>query len=202
MINLGAHNSWTFAKPINKWVPRFIYKCQRVDIQKQYDLGARWFDLRVKYYRDNFYIAHGSVVLNADFEKDLKWLNQHNDVYVRVLLEYNKNPNYYGTISYLFSIFCERLEETYVNIKFVGGERKWDWVRLFCFKHAQPPLLDRYSSTTSLFNSESKFLSMLDDWFPWLYAKLKNKKNFTEFCENNKGEYLLLDFIDMIKNVR
>ena len=59
-----------------------------------------------------------------------------------------------------------------------------------------PTLIDRYSSTTSLFNSDNKFLRIIDDLYPKLYAKLRNKKNFKEFdeCPN---DYLFVDFVEI-----
>ena len=59
-----------------------------------------------------------------------------------------------------------------------------------------PTLVDRYSSTTSLFESDNKFLRIIDDLYPKLYAKLRNKKNFKEFDEG-PNDYLFVDFVEI-----
>lgn len=196
---IASHNSWTFGKPIKWYLPYFMGRCQRVNIKEQYDLGARYFDLRFRLHNNQWVTSHGIFCFDTDFHKDLAFLNQFEDIYVRVLLEYNSEPKDFDNISKRFYMVCEKLQEQYPNIKFVSGRCKWNWNIIFDFKNEEPPLLDKYSSQTSLFNSQNKLLRKLDDWWPWLYARLKNKSNYQKFCENNNGEYLMIDFIDMIK---
>ena len=97
------------------------------------------------------------------------------------------------------------LEEKYPNIKFCNGRRKYDWKVLYDFKYSEPNMIELYSSVTSLFKSDSKILRVLDDWWPWLYARLRNKKNLNKwlcfkekinaYIVPNKGEdYILIDY--------
>ena len=92
---------------------------------------------------------------------------------------------------------CEEIEHFYSQIKFFGGRRKWDWKQIYEFENKDiPTLVDRYSSTTSLFKSDSKFLRIIDDLCPKLYAKLRNKKNFKEF-DKGSNDYLFVDFVEI-----
>ena len=198
MIKLGSHNSWSYAKPLKWYLPHFIFKCQDSNIKTQYEIGSRIFDLRLRLKDDNsFGVAHGFGIFNADFYKDLEWLNDK-DAYVRVILEYNSEPKYYMHIKQMFIDKCKELVIKYPNIKFAEGRCKWNWEQIYKFDYQLPKIRDSYSSTTSLFESDNKFLRIIDDWWPWLYAKLRNKKNITKFKEDHKDdEYLFMDFLYM-----
>jgi len=193
---LGSHNSWTFAKTLHWYYPAFMARCQNLDIIKQYKTGVRLFDLRLRW--DDclgWVVAHGFVKFKTDWKRDLEYLNNRKDCYVRVILEYNRPIRKDSDITANFSDMCRYLEIIYPNIKFFGGNRKWDWRAVYDFTTPNVSLLDRYSSTTSLFNSELKLLRVIDDWWPWLYARLRNKKNIEEYKKNNSGQWLFIDYI-------
>lgn len=194
---LGSHNSWSFG-PTKWYIPSFVCRCQKLNIQEQYNAGVRLFDLRLRmsdYY--HWGVSHGSAFFKINFFEDLKWLNEKGDCYVRIVLEYNKKPDFSSWIENYFCEVCEFYELTFPKIKFFGGNRKWDWNIVYKFKNPDEPLLDRYSSTTSLFKSDNKFLRIIDDWWPWLYAKLRNKKIVKEYNENGPfDKWLFIDFVN------
>jgi hypothetical protein len=86
----------------------------------------------------------------------------------------------------------------YDNINFFGGKLKYTWETLYTFNGKDIPLIDKYSSTTSLFKTNNKFLKIIDDWWPCLYAKLYNKKNYEEYMKSPHSDCLFIDFIDFI----
>ena len=47
-----------------------------------------------------------------------------------------------------------------------------------------------------LFDNDNKYLRVLDDWFPRLYALLKNKKNLKEYVDT-EDTYLFYDFVNI-----
>ena len=196
MIKLGSHNSWSFAKLKQWYVPAFVCRCQRLNIQEQYVRGVRLFDLRLRLHKNEWFPAHGSARFNVDFYDDLRWLNEQGDVYVRVLLEYNKIPKDFDKIVEQFKIVCSFLEKSLSNIKFFGGEAKCTWNVVYKFRNDNVKIIDKYSSTTSLFKSGK--LSIIDDWWPWFYAKFHNKQNYKNFVESEQDGYLFIDFVDMI----
>lgn len=176
-MKLGSHNTMTYLKP-KKWYLypfQFIARCQSKNIEKQYMLGARWFDLRIafdKKGRPEF--RHGLMSYKGDVFKVLSFLNNQNDVVVRILLE-KDHP--------FFKDFCQHIEEQYPNISFTGGQRKSDWTQVYAFKNSPCySIEENYSSMPT--NSKWKGL------WPWLYAKLNNKKE-----PKTDRDYLLLDFI-------
>lgn len=199
MNSLGSHNSWSFAKIKQWYVPAFVCRCQHFNIQEQYIKGVRVFDLRVRRYKGNWYTAHGSACFVTNFLEDLNWLNNQEDIVsVRVLLEYNSIPKDVHNIVPLFKEFCKYLEGKFQNLNFFGGRLKCTWEILYTFNGKEIQLLDKYSSTTSLFKSNNKFLRIVDDWWPWLYAKLYNKKNYKEYIKHQHLDCLFIDFVDII----
>lgn len=199
---IGSHNSWTFGK--TKWyVPAFVARCQCVNIPKQYKLGARVFDLRLRWEDHQFKTSHGAVIFNTNFLTDLLFLSRQalvnqEKIYVRVILEYNNEPFNRGEIEHQFIQLLNGLLEYYPYLTFFGGRWKYSWEQIYKFKENEPVLVDKYSSTTSLFKSDSKLLRIIDDWWPWLYARLKNKKNYKVWKEQGEKDCLFIDFVNMI----
>ena len=195
----GSHNSWTFRKPI-KWYLKplyFLAQCQEVDIQTQMkDYNISLFDLRVKFINNEPYIHHGLFNYGKVDYADLKLLNDNN-CYLRVMLESNSKMKDQILQEQQFITFCNELTQKYPNIKFFGGNRKFDGKDVYNFNTLQQPtLIDLYSSVTTLFDSDNKYLRILDDWFPRLYALLKNKKNLKEYVDT-EDTYLFYDFVNI-----
>lgn len=204
-MNIGTHNSLTYLTP-KKWWQKligFTAKCQAVDYKKQYELGARVFDVRLWYDDDlKMEVRHGRIAYKIGytvFFNMLEFLEEKGDCYVRILCEedsFAKNDPIVIDKEKCFIEDCRYIESMYDNIKFFGGNRKYDWKVLYNFKNKDiPTLVDRYSSTTSLFKSNKKWLAVLDDLCPILYAKLKNKTLIKE--HNDKDGYLFIDFINI-----
>lgn len=187
MIKLASHNSWSYARPTKWYIPRFPVRCQRIDIQQQYLQGVRLFDLRLRYHdKSGFMPAHGACYFKAPIYSPLAFLNglaerNREDIYVRVTLEFNRKPKNADYIISKFKYYCIYLEQTYQDLHFFGGCAKWSWEVLYNFQTPQPLLLDRYSSTTSWFRSGNRFLRIIDDWWPWLYARFHNHRNYQEY---------------------
>lgn len=203
-MELATHNTMTYRTPKQFWaklIP-FIARCQSVDYKKQHELGAKGFDLRVFWDKEGkLEFRHGIVSYNADdIDEILEYANE-NGIYVRVLLEvreYNaKHIKNLDEIKQKFIDFCSQIETKYPNIKFYGGNPVINGCKtIYEFKNKpnikEVPL---YSSITSLFNSNSKFLRIIDDLCPWIYARLKNKKNINTYKDSDCT--LILDFINI-----
>ena len=198
MLKLGSHNSWSFGK--TKWyIPSFICKCQKLTIQQQYLYGVRLFDLRLRLDKDLIWkAAHGFALFDVDYIKDLEFLNRRTLGFVRVILEYNSEPEHKISTTEYFKAYCSFLERRYSNITFFGGNAKWNWEQIYKFKNEDPELIDLYSSTTSWFKSNNKFLRIIDDWWPWLYAKFHNKKNYERYLKSESDKWFFIDFVNMV----
>lgn len=190
-MKLGTHNSMSYLKPKRWWMRpfHFIAKCQSRHIDHQYKLGARMFDIRVSYNKyGEAEFRHGSMAFEGDVEGVFKYLNSRNRaIYIRLILEVSKNTKNREDKERLFINDCKRWAETYTHIKFFCGRRKFDWVQLYKFELDDIELVQKISSMTG---------TVLDDWWPWLYARFFNKKNLEKHRDSK--DWMLIDFIGMV----
>lgn len=201
---LGSHNSWTFS-PIKHWWQKplkMCVQCQDKNIYEQYAEGVQFFDLRLKVHANgNTDVAHGCIIFKTDWKDDLEELNklskENYPIYVRVILEYNKKPNDWSIIEKKFQAICANLICVYPNLTFVGGYPKYNMTNGY-LPECQQMLVDKYSSTTSLFKTSAKsILGQVDDLYPKYYASKYNKKNkklYKDILES-KDKVLFIDFV-------
>ena len=189
---LGSHNSWSYL-PVAKWYMKpfaFMAKCQEVDIREQYETHrVRCFDLRVKFDNNNkFVLAHGSAVYKYDTSKllcDLNYINSKEDCYVRVIHEVRKKKEHTDKAMDSFSEFCNFLMKTFKHTKFWCGRNLYNWEYDYIFWYS-PTCEEKYASVCSP--------KLIDDWYPKLFAKRKNKA----ILEAGTGkEILLIDFVNI-----
>ena len=205
---IGSHNSLSYLPPKRWWMKPFAFmaRCQRVDYTRQYMLGARLFDLRVWFDKDgNIQVRHGRMLYDIGQYGIYKFLRSLERIsawfpddrcYCRIILEEDAHASrmpYAGKSEELFNKFCYMTEKQYPHVKFFGGNRKYDWKVLYDFGNAVS-LDDKYSSTTSLFKSKKRWLAVLDDLCPYLYAKTHNIKNTREGTDK---DCLFIDFVDI-----
>lgn len=192
---LGSHNSWSYLKP-RKWWMRliaFAARCQSSTIKEQYRLhGVRCFDLRLRWdKKGNMIVAHGIVEYEYTEEmllNDLKWLNEKGDCYVRIIHE-ARNKRQYIRISWVnFWDFCELVVQNFPNIHWWCGRNLYNWQYDYQFgpQKKEPTCTEKYSSVCP-----PKYL---DDWWPWLYAKINNEKILQQGTSN---DILLIDFVEI-----
>lgn len=197
-MKIGSHDTMSYAKPESWWMRpfHFMCKCQSLNIYDQYKEGVRLFDMRVKWDKKQhcWKFAHGLAMFKTEpVEEIFSWLNQQDGhVLIRLVLEYNKPIKNMSEIEQKFKESCQEWVNKFSNISWFEFVRKYDWKKLFT--HENEPRVDIYqatSSTTCLFSTK---WSWLDDWFPWLYAKLQNHDNIVQGTHH---EYMLLDFIEI-----
>lgn len=202
-MKLGSHNSFTYLKPKHWWMYPLIpfARCQSRNIPQQFKHGARWFDLRVRYNRDNkLIVAHGLMVYKADVMTVCEALDMLNiqafacndPVYVRVLYEMpgKDKSDQAKEHEAQFSGFCNFIQNRYQHLIFVGGQRKYDWVQIHNFHTQSPKSVDKYSSMTWL---------NIDDWLPCLYAFVMNNRNWNKNKDIEPDTFMLADFVHRIK---
>lgn len=193
MYKIGSHDTMSYLKP-KAWYLQpfhFVAKCQNKTIEEQFDnYGIRLFDLRVRYNKktQEWEFAHGAMVFKGRTPDEiLSYLNNKNEkVYIRVLLEYNRPPKDINLISTLFGLLMAKWHSTYTNLTFFEFRRKYDWLKLWSYEGE--PAVSMYQATSST------TWKILDDWWPWLYAKTHNKDNKAQGTDKT---YLLMDYIGM-----
>lgn len=189
-MKLASHNTFTYLKVRQWWMRPFAWmaRCQRTDIGTQYISKVRMFDLRLRFHVKEPIVCHGLVEYELS-EKQLyaiiDGLNAADGVYMRVVLETKKADKIQDTAFYFF---CKHLEEKYPNIRFFGGNNRADWEcknPIYRFDTAIPDIEHRYSSTMRPF---------FDDLWPWIYARLHNRKNIEKGTDK---EWMMIDFVDI-----
>lgn len=191
---IGSHNSWSYLKPTKWWMRLFAFttKCQTYDIKTQYnDYGVRMFDLRIRFNEDGSpIICHGLTEYEydiTDLYSDLNWLDSQEDVTIRYLLELR--GNYCNTEEWQreqFIKFYENAKFLYRKLNWAEGRDLPDFDRLI-FDIPEVNIVEKYSSVC--------LPKIIDDWWPWLYAKLHNKKNKEKY--ENESCYLLIDYVNI-----
>ena len=187
---LASHNSMSYL-PVANWLLKpfaFMARCQSKTIEEQYAAGVRLFDIRVGYdKKGNAHFRHGLMRFKGDVEAVLQWLNSQPElVRVRLILEEYRDDGDMQQEN-CFTDDCRRWERTYPNLTFFGGVRKHDWEELYVF----PINLER--SIKHMYASMQG--SKIDDLWPWLWAKLHNKKNLSEAKKTCHGKYVMIDFV-------
>lgn len=195
-MKLASHNSWSYL-PVRKWWMRplnFIAKCQNKNIPKQYDMGVRMFDLRLRWDKDceEFVTAHGIVTYSSFYWVDLDGLNitaeiEKQPIYVRVLLEDSGKEDV--TIDGCFALLCRDLQREFKNLTFIGGwpaRKRWRQ-KLFDFGTEEPSI-------------DEQHVSVSGKWWQFIperWAKKNNKRVIIikEEVETIKSDFLMLDFI-------
>jgi len=192
---LASHNSWTFLPPKTWWqkLLKFTARCQSLDIIGQYVTGATCFDLRIRWNaQGELVFAHGIIEYDYTAKQLAFTLDILNDIakeekiYIRVIHECRTAKQIETSSRQNFHNFCLHLEDTYPNIRFFGGTNLYDAHRDFHFLCPDLTIDGKYSSV-----QPPRFL---DDWFPWLYAKLNNHKNLQTGTDQ---QVLMIDFVNI-----
>lgn len=203
-MRLASHNSMSYLPVFHWWMRpfRFVARCQSLTLKEQYeDCGVRMFDLRIWFDKNGTpFFCHGDMrFATGDFLSPFRYLDKKVGVFVRLVLEENgrRSKNSRAAINEsLFKALCQFLAKCFPHIKFVGGLRKYDMATLFMFRNKLPDVTGKYSSTTSLFQSSSYFLRVIDDWIPLFYASKMNAKNIDDARKTmGKDDFLMLDFV-------
>jgi len=203
-MKIGSHNSFSYLPPSRWWMRPFAFmaRCQRADLFLQILLGARLFDLRIRFRKNQLVICHGIMEYRADFNLNeiLSMLNQYSEdssdgpIYLRVVLELKKSD---AQQELMFREFCQFWVDSFPCIRFFGGNNRSDWGcqhPIYRFYTPMPDLDDKYSSTTSLFPERFKLLRYIDDLWPWFYAHRYNHRNRQA---GTTHDWLFIDFVDI-----
>ena len=186
---LGSHNSWSYL-PVRKWWMKpiaFMARCQNIDIRKQYEMGVRCFDLRIRYVKWKLQVAHGIIVYDITEEQlmdDLEFLDSKGDCMVRILHEARTREQYEPSLPFFESI-CYTNRSMFPNIRWWCGRNLYNWEKDYDFG-IYPTCEEKYGSV-----SKHKWLYA---WWPWLYARLHNK---TIRANETDMEILLIDYINI-----
>lgn len=189
---LGSHNAWSYLSAKKWWMKplAFTAKCQKYDIQTQYEkYNSRCFDLRLAFDEDsNPIVVHNLMqykITKDQLIQDLQWLNNKGDAYIRVLLDVRSKRKYNKHQISCFKEWCKEAQDQFSNIIFICGRNLYNWEVEYDFKN-DVTVEELYSSVTSPY--------IIDDWFPLIYATLHNKDNIKKGTDK---QILLIDFVNI-----
>lgn len=192
-IVYGSHNTMTYLPIKNWWMfpGLLIARCQNHNIEEQFKNGARVFDLRIYFNTKSMQweFAHGLINFKSKESvskiiQDIRQLKEttQDDVYVRLILEK-------WTLELEcqnFSRKCLHYERVCPELKFIGGNRKGDWKKLYTFKTDVPDNLN--NQWVSSMAEDARWYEKI---MPFLYALKMNKKNRLRM----KEKLNLFDFV-------
>lgn len=207
---LGSHNTMTYLKPRKwwMWLGRFMAKCQNLTIEKQYEKGARWFDIRVSFPKnkngehDGPVFSHGLMDFKGTTPTDVfSFLNTKPDAYCRIVLEKGDDVELD-----LFKFYVIGWMNVYPNMNVTQIAKKGNWSNIL-EPNSKSPFggKDAYASANGYYPKYENWPGILrykswsglliDDLWPWIYAKFNNKKNVEKY--KNDDIVLLVDFIGL-----
>jgi hypothetical protein len=117
--------------------------------------------------------------------EQLKWINDMGDCYVRVIHETRKKSQYTEGTKNNFIFWCNTLKSQFPNIQFWCGRNLYNWEVDYNF-NKEPTCEEKYSSVRKP--------KLIDDWCPYIYAKLNNKEIIK--TGTNK-DILLIDYVNI-----
>lgn len=204
----GSHNTMTYLKPRKwwMWLGRFMSKCQKLSIEEQYDKGAVWFDIRISFLKSKDgcnkpIFSHGLMDYKGrDVESVLHFLDDKK-AYCRIILEKGGNVE-----KELFVTHVIKWMKEYPNIKFTQILKKDEWVDLINPNASMPcESKDVYASCNGnytqyinlpgILKNKSWSGLLIDDLYPWIYAKFNNKKNIKKY--KDEDVLLIMDFLEI-----
>lgn len=135
-IKTGTHNSLSYYKPMQWWLRPFAWmaRCQDLSIREQWNIGVRYFDIRVKYDRGGVpKSGHGLMTYNV-----LPWdilglidfyASRDKETAVVRLFHENRRRKPQAHRAEFYE-FCEAAIRQFSNITFVEGGCRYDYKRM------------------------------------------------------------------------
>lgn len=206
----GTHNTMTYRSP-KLWYLRpfkWMARCQKVDYKTQHEkYGVNAFDIRLFWDKNGkLEFRHGYFAYPADdFDEILKYC-EDNNIICRIIFEERAMPKYLVkrsekmNLAEKFDETCKYIETKYPKLVCYSGRNCRTWKVIHKFAKSDPREIGLYSSVTSLFKQESEFLKKIDDFCPYIYAKLMNRKNMEMIPEiEGWGDNVIVqyDFINI-----
>lgn len=192
---IGSHNSLSYNRPRQWWLHPFAWvgRCQSLTIPEQWNLGVRYFDIRVRFKGIKIISGHGLIDYDVNVIEWLGYLNRRANsekekCVVRIMLETKGKKD-----DARFKCYVKVWKVFYSNLIFVGGLRKEPFEVIAGVDSVQEEhcyqLFQDYSAKT--WWQKLKGLK-----FPYPRYWAKRKKN--EYRQSAKdGVYTILDFVEI-----
>lgn len=197
---LGTHNSGTsgelvwWQKPLKYFLNK-TSKCQNLSIQEQLDINVKLFNLQITKYNNEWVFSHGFCIykekLNDALELMSKYASKDHPIYYQLVLDKNflrKQPKSE------FKLYVIDLIKKYLNKNIIILSAKIEGESGYIYEsHNKINMSERYWTFGAALNDIHNFkdiFKLLPN--PKKYALKHNNK----FINDNKSEYLMLDFVE------
>jgi len=189
---LGSHNTLTYfpIKGLFGGIVKNWSKCQEVNFIKQYSLGVRYFDIRIKFDKNKPVVVHNGNTYKAgenELNQLFSFLNLKKDCYVRFGLDIRKKPKDADKQVKLFKEYINKISRTYIFITIADAITFWDWNHIITPKIQ---VTEKHASVTSTWELIKT---------PKHYAQKNNNINRIEYKKvlDSKTEVLLIDYVNI-----
>ena len=196
---LGTHNSGTSSKLVwwqrpFAWILHLTSRCQTLSIEEQLKRNVRLFNLQITRYKKDWVFSHGMCIYTEKLYDALNMMVQYatedSPVYFQLFLDKNfllgqNKPEFRKLVDDL----VDELKGTQVHMRYAYIEKGHEYpyndltIKLDESEHY-------WTASWAGANAES-WLDYLP--LPKRHAKKYNKK----YKEENKRDYLMLDFIEI-----
>ena len=194
---LGTHNSGTSSKLVwwqrpFSWLIHLTSRCQTLSIEEQLKNNVRFFNLQVTYYKGQWVFSHGMAIytdkLLDAIELMEKYATPDCPVYYQLRLDENfllgQNVNEFEKIvNYLLT----KHNNVKMRYAYVEGDKR------YIYKNTKDTVdcSEHYWTIDWAKVNKKSWIDLIP--LPKRHAKKYNK----EYIEQNKSDYLMLDFIEI-----
>lgn len=182
---IGAHNCLTAYRPTKWWMGLVspVWKCQRLTIGELIEKGVEFFDIRVSRDNDRWVGAHGIAKVDVEIWPLVYAIADGvSSPVIRLILEHGDKWE-----QTMFASMCNKLELIFPSVKFIGGNFKPTWEKLYDFE--SDDIGDNICQMVGSMDVKRKWFGAV---WPWLYARLYNKRHLATVED---GKFYLFDYL-------
>lgn len=193
---LGTHNSGTSSKLVwwqrpFAWLLHLTSRCQTLSIEEQLKKNVRLFNLQITRYKNNWVFSHGMCIYETKVEDAItimeKYATLESPIYLQIYLDKNF---LLGQNKKAFRQFIQHLDSrlSVVPIFIIGTWIEGTEEKCSC---------DVGISTSEHYWTMGWAKTNAKSWIDYLPLPKRHAKKYNKsYIENNKSDYLMLDFIE------
>lgn len=195
---LGTHNSGTSSKLVwwqrpFGWLINLTSRCQTLSIEEQLKNNVRFFNLQVAYYKGEWVFSHGMAIYTGKLLDAIELMEQYATPESPVYYQLRLDKNFFLKAN--FDEF-EKLYKYLVNNSESGNVKMLS-------TYIEDIKVYVYRANEEIYSSEH-YWSMgwakayAKSWIDYIPLPKRHAKKFNKkYIEENKADYLMLDFVEI-----
>ena len=194
---LGTHNSGTSSKLVwwqrpFGWLLHLTSRCQTLSIEDQLKNNVRFFNLQVNYYKGQWVFSHGLCIYTEKLLDAINTIEKYATTDCPVYYQLYLDKNFLlGQNTAEFEKLVNQLLTKHTNVKmryaYIEGTKKYI-----------------YRNTKETINCSEHYWTMgwakenAKSWLDYIPLPKRHAKKYNkQYIEQNKADYLMLDFIEI-----